>query len=166
MTSRHRISRLGHVLAAMPRALSALARRKNRLGTLRLVWRVIRNQGLAGLRHEFLRFSDMNVMYGRWVKLHDTLTEQDRTEILYHIAALRQRPLIAVLMSTYNTPEIWLRRAIESVREQLYPHWELCIADDASTSPGTRAVLAAFSEQDERIRVVMRERNGHILAQK
>ena len=29
-------------------------------------------------------------------------------------------------MPVYNTDERWLRAAIESIRNQLYPDWELC----------------------------------------
>ena len=58
----------------------------------------------------------------------------------------------------------WLVEAIESVRNQIYPHWELCIADDASTRPEIRPLLQRFATQDDRIRVVFREQNGHISA--
>jgi GT2 family glycosyltransferase len=67
-------------------------------------------------------------------------------------------------MPVYNTPEVWLVKAIESVRAQLYPHWELCIADDASTAPHVRRVLEDYMRRDARIRVTFREANGHISA--
>lgn len=145
-------------------ALYALLRRKNRVGLLRVVWRVVRNQGIAGLYREYRKFTDLNVAYGNWVKLHDTLSEQDRKAISRHIATFSHLPLISVLTPTYNTTEKWLCRAIDSVRAQLYPNWELCIADDASTAPHVRAVLDEYARLDERIRVVFREQNGHISA--
>jgi len=73
-------------------------------------------------------------------------------------------PLISVLMPVYNSPERWLRRAIDSVIEQTYPRWELCIADDHSPSPHVRAILAAYAARDARIKVVHRPANGHISA--
>ena len=36
-------------------------------------------------------------------------------------------------MATYNTPIQYLKKAIDSVLNQSYPYWELCIADDASS---------------------------------
>ena len=57
-----------------------------------------------------------------------------------------------------------LTRAIDSVRAQLYPDWELCIADDASKAPHVRPVLEEYARQDSRIRVAFRETNGHISA--
>ena len=57
-----------------------------------------------------------------------------------------------------------LEAAIESVQGQLYPHWELCIADDASTDKSVRRLLRKYAESDPRIKVTFRERNGHISA--
>src|SRR5581483_846150 len=42
--------------------------------------------------------------------------------------------------------------------------WELCIADDCSPSPHVRRVLERAAQEDPRIRVVFRDRNGHISA--
>lgn len=145
-------------------ALHALLRRKNRIGLLRVVWRVVRNQGISGLYREYRKFTDLNIAYGKWARHHDTLSEQDRKAINSHIGTFSHLPLISVLTPTYNTTEKWLRRAIDSVRAQLYPNWELCIADDASTAPHVRAVLDEYARLDERIRVVFREQNGHISA--
>jgi GT2 family glycosyltransferase len=64
----------------------------------------------------------------------------------------------------YNTDEIWLRKCLDSVLAQLYPHWELCIADDASTMPHVHPVLEEYRVRDGRIRVIFREVNGHISA--
>lgn len=71
-------------------------------------------------------------------------------------------PLISILMPVYNTPEIWLDRAIESVRQQVYQNWELCIADDASPSPHVRQALERWQTTDARIKVTYRSENGHI----
>jgi GT2 family glycosyltransferase len=75
---------------------------------------------------------------------------------------LRNRPLFSIVMPTYNTAESFLREAIESVLAQVYPYWELCIADDASTLPHVRSVLEEYAALDERIRIVYRSENGHI----
>jgi GT2 family glycosyltransferase len=102
--------------------------------------------------------------YARWVEQHDTLDEADRAAIRAHVARLRSPPLISVVMPAYETPAPLLRAAIASVRAQLYPHWELCIADDASPSARVAAVLAEAAAADPRIRWVRRETNGHIAA--
>ncbi|MBM3855857.1 MAG: glycosyltransferase, partial [Verrucomicrobia bacterium] len=102
--------------------------------------------------------------YAAWVAAYDSLTPESADRIRTRIAALTNRPLISVLLPVYNTPEKWLVAAIESVRRQLYENWELCIADDASTQPHVRKVLARYQKKDPRIKVVYRETNGHISA--
>ena len=44
----------------------------------------------------------------------------------------------------------------------MYPYWELCIADDASTVFYVKSVLEDYSAKDARIKVVFRSENGHI----
>ena len=102
--------------------------------------------------------------YDAWVSAYDTLHETDRIAIKRHIAELRDRPLISVVMPVYNPPPQFLQKAIDSVIAQLYPNWELCIADDASTDPEIRKILESYVRRDRRIKAVFRARNGHISA--
>jgi glycosyltransferase involved in cell wall biosynthesis len=73
-------------------------------------------------------------------------------------------PLISVLMPVYNPDPVHLAAALDSVLGQIYPHWELCIADDASTDPAVQRMLADYAGRDRRIRLVTRPVNGHISA--
>jgi O-antigen biosynthesis protein len=75
-----------------------------------------------------------------------------------------QKPLISILMPVYNTPELFLKAAIESVLAQVYPCWELCIADDNSTQPHIQKILEDYQAQDPRIKVLFRAENGNISA--
>jgi hypothetical protein len=102
--------------------------------------------------------------YGEWVARFDTLQPDDEARIRADIAAWPRRPLVSLLMPTYNTDRRMLVEVIESVRAQLYPHWELCIADDASKQPHVREVLQDYAARDPRIRIVLRTANGHICA--
>ncbi|WP_221032951.1 glycosyltransferase [Actomonas aquatica] len=104
--------------------------------------------------------------YRSWVQRYDTLKLADAINHRARIEgmAAEARPLISVLMPVYNAPKPWLIRAIESVREQFYPNWELCIADDASTEPHVAEVLRDYAQRDARIKFVIREQNGHISA--
>jgi glycosyltransferase involved in cell wall biosynthesis len=100
--------------------------------------------------------------YDRWVRTYDSLSLEVVTDIRDRLGQLARRPLVSVVMPVYNTPEKWLERAITSVREQLYSNWELCIADDASTATHIRPLLEKAAGDDRRIKVVFREKNGHI----
>lgn len=102
--------------------------------------------------------------YRRWVRRHDTIGPEQRAALLAEIAAMERHPLISVVMPVYNTPEAFLREALRSVEAQIYPYWQLCIADDASPAPHVQAVLREAAARDARIKVVRRERNGHISA--
>ena len=102
--------------------------------------------------------------YYNWIKIHDEITPQIRQDLNRKMAALSRKPLISVLMPVYNTKPEWLTQAIESVRNQIYPHWELCIADDCSTDPRIRRLLEKHAAMDPRIKVIFRDSNGHISA--
>jgi GT2 family glycosyltransferase len=102
--------------------------------------------------------------YHQWIQYYDTLTNIDHELIQKRIAQMSYKPLISVVMPVYNISIRWLREAIESVRNQLYPHWELCIADDASSKSKIKDILKKYERLDSRIKVVYRESNGHISA--
>jgi glycosyltransferase involved in cell wall biosynthesis len=70
------------------------------------------------------------------------------------------KPVISIIVPVFNPPEQFLRQAIESVLNQVYHYWELCIADDASTKPYVRNVVEEYISKDSRIKVVFREENG------
>ena len=57
---------------------------------------------------------------------------------------LSRHPLFSVIVPVYNTDPGLLRRTIASVEAQWYPHWELVLVDDHSTSPAVREVLSGL----------------------
>ncbi|WP_239651905.1 glycosyltransferase family 2 protein, partial [Neosynechococcus sphagnicola] len=99
-------------------------------------------------------------LYYSWlIRNYPRLTDLERMRST--LPALRS-PIISILMPVYNTPENYLRAAINSVLAQVYPCWELCIADDASTVPHIHQILKDYGEQDPRIKVDFRTENGNI----
>jgi glycosyltransferase involved in cell wall biosynthesis/2-polyprenyl-3-methyl-5-hydroxy-6-metoxy-1,4-benzoquinol methylase len=126
-------------------------------------WRVFRTAGLTGIKLWLLRQDGSPKNYTAWIRQFDTLKAADRAAIKTSIARMTRRPRFSVVMPVYNTPDKLLRRAIESVQAQLYPDWELCIADDASPAPHVRRVLERAA-RDPRVKVIFRESNGHISA--
>ncbi|MBX3726864.1 MAG: glycosyltransferase [Xanthomonadales bacterium] len=73
---------------------------------------------------------------------------------------LGRRPKISIVMPVYNTERRWLHEAVESVRRQYYPDWELCMVDDCSTRQETIDYLASLD--DPRIRTLRLEENQGI----
>jgi len=98
--------------------------------------------------------------YEAWLRM----VEPSRTEL----ARMRQRARkikgvrFSILVPVYNTPAGLLAAAIDSVLAQVYPHWELCLCDDASTDADVSAVLERYRLIDRRILVVSRRENGGI----
>jgi len=127
-------------------------------------WRSRGSQGLISLLEVQFRSLKEKRKYRKWVREFDTLSGEDREKIRQRIEKFSRQPLISVILPVYNIEEKWLRLCIESVRKQLYANWELCIADDCSPSPHVRPILEEYAAKDERIKVVFREKNGHISA--
>jgi len=71
-------------------------------------------------------------------------------------------PKISVVMPVYNPPIEFLEKAIQSVINQVYTNWELCIADDCSTNTQVIELLTEYAAKDARIKVYLRTENGNI----
>jgi GT2 family glycosyltransferase len=67
-------------------------------------------------------------------------------------AGFALRPLISVILPTWQSDPVWLAQAIDSVRAQSYERWELIITDDASAPDDARRRLIARYASDPRIR--------------
>jgi hypothetical protein len=65
-----------------------------------------------------------------------------------------RQPLISVLLPVYNSNLDYLKLAIDSVRAQIYPQWELVIVDDGSPLPETMEFVRKFADADPRIKAV------------
>lgn len=86
----------------------------------------------------------------------------DVETIRAEIKDFKYKPKISIVVPVYNVDEKWLRRNIESVLDQYYENWELCMADDHSPSPHVRDVLSEYAAKDSRIKVCFRSENGRI----
>jgi len=73
----------------------------------------------------------------------------------------KHQPAISVLMAVCDPKLEWLQEAVQSVRQQTYDRWQLCICDDASRSRDVVSYLAECAESDSRILVTANaERKG------
>nr|WP_233583001.1 glycosyltransferase family 2 protein [Candidimonas sp. SYP-B2681] len=169
---RFQLARVKRVLAAMPTMLQ-------HNGGLQLTARkavmIFREEGWQGVRRR-LSMATQNAApifdehgrpinrndYTEWVRRYDTLDDSRRDEILAKIDTMVRHPKISIVMPVYDPPLDFLDQAIWSVRQQLYPHWEFCIADDASKNQAVRDLLARHAAEDPRIKVIYRSENGHI----
>ncbi len=97
-----------------------------------LTW--LRTGGMKSLSQGLWRSARQRAYDQQQNATFEALKENDRHAILERMRGLRYQPLISIVMPVYNTPEKLLRAAMGSVVNQCYPHWELCVADDASAA--------------------------------
>jgi len=116
------------------------------------------------IRRILKRFQLLNIYYNKWIKLFDALSDERIKEINQEISKMENKPLISVVMPVYNPEVAFFKEAIQSVKSQLYPHWELCIADDASSNPIIPKIIKELARNDARIKFILRKENGHISA--
>lgn len=105
----------------------------------------------------------LDVQYQAWLQRH-SLTPRRRQELAQVAAHLQYQPLISIITPVFNAPEAWLREAIESVRGQIYPRWELCLANDGSTAAHVPQVLGEYARAEPRIKVTHLPQNQGIAA--
>ena len=98
--------------------------------------------------------------YLKWLK--NCEKKYTETEITQLNDSFQTHPLISFLIPVYNVKEQYLRACIDSIINQYYQKWELCIADDCSTLSHIRPLLEEYMQKDSRIKVVFRSENGHI----
>ena len=99
--------------------------------------------------------------YNDWVRR----TMPDYTNIYKlreEIESFGYKPLISIIIPTYNTNHQFLRECLDSVKGQVYENWELCIVDDASPDEGVRAIIQEYAARDSRIKTKFLKNNSHI----
>ncbi|MGK2864447.1 MAG: glycosyltransferase, partial [Chitinophagaceae bacterium] len=100
--------------------------------------------------------------YWAWCSLYDTISPGQKKRIEFLADQLSYQPVFSIIMPVFNAPLNLLKMAIDSVVNQAYKNWELCIADDKSTNEDVKKMLIECQQEDPRIKVVLRETNGHI----
>jgi len=93
-----------------------------------------------------------------WYKEYKKLTSVDLFLISEQIQKFKNRPLLSLLTPVYNTKTIWLKECIDSVLNQIYTNWELCLCDNAS-NPETSKILQEYANKDPRIKIIRLEVN-------
>src|SRR5581483_6069706 len=172
-----RVAHVGVMVRAKQRAYQAarnifamfdgsMRARGNAVSLMRKVRSLYARGGLRLVKERvlsYLRQLDRND-YEEWIRRYDSLTNEDREAMRVRAECFSHKAFISVVMPTYNSTSSWLIDAVESVRKQIYPYWELCIADDASTTKTVRPILKHYAKIDARIKVKFRDKNGHISA--
>ncbi|SAL34901.1 glycosyltransferase [Caballeronia concitans] len=155
-------SRLAQAGQRFHGALTKMRDAGGMMSAARATVRLIRREGLRGAARRIGGVSQEAGRYPKWIGAYDSPDDAALSTFRRQLEEGGIDTLISVVVPVFNTPERYLREMIESVLRQAYPHWELCIADDASTAPHVRAVLCEYALRDARIRIIYRAVNGHI----
>ena len=102
---------------------------------------------LFGMQEEF----DYDAWFRRNRILDEELERQKKIVFSY-------APKISILVPTFNTPKDLLIEMIESVRNQSYSNWQLCIAD-GSDQEETKNIIKEYVSKDNRITVSWLDKN-------
>lgn len=96
------------------------------------------------------RFEPEEVPYGPWYEAYipdeETLEKQRKKKF--------KNPLLfSIVVPAYRTPGLFLRQMMDSLGNQTYENWELCIANGSPDDPEMEKILQEYTRKDSRIRV-------------
>lgn len=97
--------------------------------------------------------------YNLWISKNEKF---DINEIKKEINNFKYKPKISIIIPVYNVDSKWLDKCIESVMNQFYENWELCLHDDASTKKETIECLTKWGKINSRIKISYGKVNQHI----
>ena len=91
---------------------------------------------------------DQAEIYKKWFAIHkatqEELDNQKNVKFAYE-------PKVSIIVPTYNTPVKYLEEMIQSVIDQSYSNWQLCIADGSCGNAKLEKVLEEYHNKDSRI---------------
>lgn len=96
------------------------------------------------------RFEPEEVPYGPWYEAYVPDEAELEKQRKHHFS---YEPLISVAVPAFRTPETFLIQMIESLLDQTYGNWELCIANGSPEDTVMKGVLDEYMKKDSRIRV-------------
>jgi O-antigen biosynthesis protein len=109
------------------------------------------NRGNPYARHARAQADDLD--YKLWVEREALAAPPDHW-FMEAIAKLDYLPRFSVLLSVDRPRREWLELAVASILRQSYPHFEICICDDACSEPWVSAFLEEQARADWRIHFV------------
>ena len=114
------------------------------------------------IKHFFERINSNSEFYNPMIQTDYLKWIQESEKRNYEIQKFEYNPLISIVIPVYNVQKKLLEECIESILNQTYKNFEICLADDCSTNQETLETLKKYKKQDKRVKVVYRKENGHI----
>ena len=102
---------------------------------------------------------DNDYDYGEWYSLTKPSQEELKRQREEHFPV---EPKFSIVIPLYKTPERYLREMLDSIEEQTYENWELCLADGSPQGEDVSAVVDTYRKKDPRVRYRRLEGNKGI----
>ena len=131
--------------------------------TVEVAWEYFQKHGLRALFkksvHKIQNIQD-DYDYNEWYK-KIRITDEELAKQRESAADFAMQPTFSIVIPVYATPEKFLRRMLDSIREQTYPKFEVCLVDatpyakiqhDPAQGRTPQEVLAEYAAADSRFR--------------
>ena len=120
--------------------------------TVHVAWDFFKENGLKALyiksKHK-LQGLDNDYDYAEWWNLTKPTDEELAAQ---RETKFQRNPKFSIVIPVWKTPEKYLREMIDSIIDQTYSNWELCIADGSPAGHSVEKILKKYAEKDARIR--------------
>ena len=123
--------------------------------TFKRAIRYFKLNGFGALQSRLKQGYSAPSLYNDWFLKNKISVEEIEKQKLI---SFQYSPLISIIVPTYNTPTNLLKEMINSVINQTYFNWELCIAD-GSDSLETKEILKEFDQNNNKIKIVWLKEN-------
>lgn len=122
--------------------------------------RYMQNYGVRALGEKVIRKvmpKDRDFSYTKWMqqRLPDKETVENQRK---HVFAYN--PTISIVIPLYNTPLNYLEEVIESIREQTYPKWELCLADGSDNETVQNFIREKYAQETRIVYEKLKDNKG------
>ena len=119
----------------------------------------LRRVGISGVRAQARAKKEYTKLFPGKVMRADRFASAEL--LVRQAAAQPAAPLISIVVPLYNTPQQFLVELLDSVQNQTYQNWELCLVD-AGQDETVGETVKARAEMDPRIRYRKLEKNDGI----
>lgn len=139
-----------NVLSKVPKLFKMLSYQHFKNG-----FRILKKKGFSGVIDRIVHGSSNWAEYDEWFNAtkvtEEELERQRNTKFEF-------APMISIIVATFNTKEEYLKEMIDSVRNQSYSNWQLCIGD-GSTNDSVEKYVKEHYGDDSRIVFKKLEKN-------
>ena len=135
--------------------LGSLIRNINK-DTIQVAFKYLKYYGLSGLIARLKKGYEPHTQYNVWFRDNRITEYEMEKQKTVHFS---YEPKISIAVPTFNTPVDMLRIMIDSVLDQTYTNWELCIADAGDADNPAREVIREYEKKDNRIKIAYLSEN-------